>query len=324
MPSIEGKCADPKCPCEPNTKNDKQVINCSSPFCSKLFHYQCAGLKGKKVSNIYFLCNSCNDFITYSNAPIHDKLTSLEAQVIDLSSTINERISKLEESFNSTIKGVKDKIYLIENENTLQQEKIETINTKIGNIEQSLLGEIKEIKSKMQNIEMTNVEKNTENNSVVVKDTNNMENKSNKNTVLKYQLRFSGITEAPENKKHMERQKHDFENVEKIIKHLERPNAKVTDCFRLGKFKKENNRPRTLLVTFSSVWDRNVILQSGYMLATFPDKVFISPALTTEDIETEKKILKKRYALIKSGTDRKEIKIRGLKLYVNGDPVELD
>ena len=71
------------CKINHSTKSDK-VIQCSSPFCNKEFHMQCAGLKSKKQSdlnNIYFLCRSCNDFIAYSNNPVQNKLAELEIQL---------------------------------------------------------------------------------------------------------------------------------------------------------------------------------------------------------------------------------------------------
>ena len=58
-----------------------QTINCASPFCPRQFHLHCAGLKSKKVNNIYFLCKSCNDFITYSNSSLQNKLTVLEKEL---------------------------------------------------------------------------------------------------------------------------------------------------------------------------------------------------------------------------------------------------
>jgi len=50
----------------------------------------------------------------------------------------------------------------------------------------------------------------------------------------------------------------------------------------------------------------------------------LSPALSPTEIETEKKILKKRWELISNGANKKDIRIRNLKLFFKDEQVSTD
>jgi len=278
---------------------------------------QCVGLKVKKVSNLYFLCKSCNDFVNYSNAPIDDKLTRLEEQLSMLSTTLNHKIVKLEERITAEVNDLNKKITCLGQKNEETEKQVLSFHSNLESLEQSFKKQIQQLENKFSSFENI-AHKNSSHN----KPPDN--NKNEINTKLRYQLRFSGIKEAPENTKYIERQQYDFEQIDKIIKHIGKNNVKVTDSFRLGKFKKENKRPRSILVTFSSVWDRNIVLQSAFTLSSYDVEVYISPALTVTEMEIEKKLLKKRRELIDSGIERKTIKIRKMQLYVGDKAVETD
>ena len=101
-------------------------------------------------------------------------------------------------------------------------------------------------------------------------------------------------------------------------------NITITDCFRLGKFKTENIRPRTLIVTFASVWDQRKVISQCFQLKSYSEKIFISPELSTEDKIKEKKLLNKRWQLIQSGVERQQLKIKNLRLFNNQNEVHLD
>ena len=98
----------------------------------------------------------------------------------------------------------------------------------------------------------------------------------------------------------------------------------MTDFFCLGKFVKNCTRPSTMQVTLSSVLDRNILLQSDNKLSDYEYKFFMTAALCDSDIQLERKVLKKRWQLITSGVDRKDIKVRGLRLYVKGEIFDID
>ena len=98
----------------------------------------------------------------------------------------------------------------------------------------------------------------------------------------------------------------------------------ITNMKRLGKFNAQRKRPRTILVTFSNAWDARLLLAKAYLLKDLDEAVFFSKALSTQEIEDENKILKKRRELIESGIDPDELKLRSLKLYHKGEQVNIE
>ena len=113
-----------------------------------------------------------------------------------------------------------------------------------------------------------------------------------RDSMTKYQIRVSGMKELEENLNHFERQEKDLKNIKLLLKHIDKETCKIADCFRLGRCNKDRQRPRSILVTFTCVWDRNMVIQSSKLLKNFPDKIFIVPALTPSEMEIERKILK--------------------------------
>ena len=97
----------------------------------------------------------------------------------------------------------------------------------------------------------------------------------------------------------------------------------VEDCRRLGKYTTGKNRP--ILVTFSSVWDVRKLRSKAIEQKLYQrDGILIVPELSYDDRQVEKKLLKKRYDLMSNGTEKSRIKIKDLKLYVDGQIVDLD
>ena len=92
---------------------------------------------------------------------------------------------------------------------------------------------------------------------------------------------------------------------------------------RLGKFAEDKKRP--ILVTFNSVWDARICLTKDIENKLFEtNQILIVRALSGEEQDIEKAILKKRFELVQSGIDKPQLKIRNLKLYNNGQLVTLD
>ena len=79
-----------------------------------------------------------------------------------------------------------------------------------------------------------------------------------------------------------------------------------------------------MIVSLSSVCDRNMVLQAANTLSSFEKHVFATPALSHAEVVLEKKLLKKRWELISSGEQRKDIKIRNLKLFLKREQVSID
>ena len=119
-------------------------------FCKNTFHIACAGQKGKKLGNIYFLCNCCNEFIKYSNAPVQEKLIKLEQQITDLSLSINARIKQLENDLSETFEILKGRILVIENK---YESKILEINQTFSLLENNINSKIEEMNKNLTNFQ---------------------------------------------------------------------------------------------------------------------------------------------------------------------------
>ena len=97
----------------------------------------------------------------------------------------------------------------------------------------------------------------------------------------------------------------------------------IEDCRRLGNF--IPGKSRTVLVTFSNIWDARKLRSKAIEQQLYRHKgVLIVPELSYEDRQVEKKILQKRFELINQGTEKSRIRIRDLKLYVDGQFVASD
>ena len=142
------------------------------------------------------------------------------------------------------------------------------------------------------------------------------------NQLHEQQLKVIGV---PENDKKsiVDRQLTDKSSVDTIAKDLGLTQHKIVECRRLGKYDKEKCRP--LLVTFNSVWDARLCRSKAIQHNVYKERnVLILPELSAADKIIEKKILKKRFELLQSNTDRKRLKIRNLKLYLDDQEVTLD
>jgi len=309
------KCDEPSCL---NQKNEK-LIQCSSPFCSRQFHLSCANLKGKtksEISNLYFLCKSCHDFIQYSNSTIETKLKNLEEDVKQLMQPIEQKLQVITLKLEKSIDEIMARVCVIEKSELVRQKNMDDFKDKIIKLESKLDAELLKFVNKLDNLD---------NNKPIIQPAQSSKPQNNNSTSMtKYRLRISGICEPSSQLKPLERQAVEETELKKILSFMNLGNVLISDFFRLGKFKAENKRDRTMLVTFQSVWDRRKILSSSYLLKDYEKAVFISPELTAEEKLIERKVLKKRYELIQSGIKRENIKIRNLKLFHDNVEVKIE
>jgi len=325
MPTVEGKCADPKCAFETSgSKGDKQAIACASPFCKSLFHLQCAGLKVKKVSNLYFLCTACNDFINYTQKPLHDKLANLEEQIKLFTTSMNEKIIKIEEQFKQSQKQSTDKIEYLNTALEGNKIKLNSVESKLRDFEKSFTDKINTFEGKVKELEDKLVKSSIDTQPSKIINVSEERKSPKRSPSLKYQLRLTGFPEIKNENNRTKRQQIEREYVESVLKHMDKEQCKITDCFRLGKFNKDRKSSRSLLVTFASVWDRNMVLQNANLLSTFKDKISLAPALSPADFQIEKKLLHRRWQLIQNGAKKENIKIKNFELLLNGEVVKDD
>ena len=117
------------------------------------------------------------------------------------------------------------------------------------------------------------------------------------------------------------RQRHDFREVSAAISDLEQcsdHSSSIRDCRRLGKYvtSKSESKHRPILVSLNSTADVDNILSSRSKLQSSP--ISIKPDLTPAERKTNALLLKERWRLIQSGTDRRSIRIRGSSILLNG------
>ena len=134
----------------------------------------------------------------------------------------------------------------------------------------------------------------------------------------KFDILLYGIQECPSTQTRPQHMKSDLQNALQELSSLnDSINANsIKDIFRLGKFKKDQNRPRPLLIKFLCATDAFSVLANSNQLKS---PVSIKPDNSPEDREIDKILLGVRWSLIQKGTDRKSIKIRNKCLYVKND-----
>ncbi len=144
-------------------------------------------------------------------------------------------------------------------------------------------------------------------------ETNNQHSHQQKDQI-KYSVVVYGIKECPKGSSRLTRSTNDVKEVTEIfqIVNPDLPNHSICDCTRLGKYNTEKNRP--ILVKLSRSHEAMSILDNRKKLNNCPG-VSIKPLLTKEQLSIEAILLKERWKLIQSGSDRSNIKIRGNSLH---------
>ena len=130
----------------------------------------------------------------------------------------------------------------------------------------------------------------------------------------KYNLVIYGIPDCDKGTLRFRRLETDTINVPTVITNLDssiHPQC-VRDCFRLGKYN-DNGRPRPILAKLSQSADVSSILSKR---GSLNKPISIKPDLSLEDRRLEAILLKERWSLIQSGTNRRNIKIRNKCLFV--------
>ena len=133
----------------------------------------------------------------------------------------------------------------------------------------------------------------------------------------KFNLVIKGIKEPSSGTARSERYKHDFNEALSLLSKLDgdiHPMS-VRDCFRLGKFKANSRYPRPILVKLTRSMDVHSILSQR---SNLPEGIVIKPDLSIAERKSESLLLKERFCLIQSGTDKRDIKIRLPILYLRG------
>lgn len=126
-----------------------------------------------------------------------------------------------------------------------------------------------------------------------------------------------GVPECAKGTQWFERCKQDLASITSLVQTIDpqMPQYVIKDCNRLGKFREDHTRPRPILVKLRRSADASCILANRQSL----DPPFIiKPDLSPEARAINALLMKARWSLIQKGTERKCIKIRNSKLFVNG------
>ena len=131
-------------------------------------------------------------------------------------------------------------------------------------------------------------------------------------------IRIQNVPEKA-SQKSAQRLQHDMKHVMAILKHTIGEEPTISDCFRIGKY--DETKRRGIIVKLSNIWTTRKFLANSHHMKDYPAdyRAFISRELTHEERIIERNLLKERRDLIENGTKPTSIRIRNLKLYVDGN-----
>ena len=132
----------------------------------------------------------------------------------------------------------------------------------------------------------------------------------------KFNIVMYGIDECEKGAPRNERSGRDLSSV---IETITKVNANVSplsirDLHRLGKYQEQSRRPRPILIKFNRAIDVSILLSQT---STLPSGIRIKPDMNPEERQIESLLLKERWSLIQKDINRKVIKIRGNRIFVN-------
>ena len=132
----------------------------------------------------------------------------------------------------------------------------------------------------------------------------------------KFNVVIYGIKESPPKTSKSDRLENDLQSITTEFSKVDLPiqASSVKDCFRLGKYKTDNPRPRPILIKFLRSTEATLALTK---IASFKAPVRIKPDMTMEERKAESALLKERWSLIQLGFDKKRIKLRNSNIYVD-------
>ncbi len=131
----------------------------------------------------------------------------------------------------------------------------------------------------------------------------------------KYNIVVYGIQECKKGSSRHIRLSEDIGAVASLVQKVDDsiPAQSIRDCVRLGKYKEERHRP--ILVKLSRTCEVSAILAGHRNLRASPG-FSIKPNMTKAERLIESTLMKKRWELIQSGMERKDIKIKGTTIWV--------
>ena len=132
------------------------------------------------------------------------------------------------------------------------------------------------------------------------------------NSISDRSILVIGIDEHEPTLKSSERLEKDLSTAKNLIEKVDPCICSIKDLHRIGKLT-HDHKPRPIVITFQSQWDKRMALSKSYMLKN--TKLILKTMLTPEKRALEKQLLNLRFKLSNVSIPKHEMKILNLKLY---------
>ena len=132
----------------------------------------------------------------------------------------------------------------------------------------------------------------------------------------KFNVVMFGIGECRQGAYRSERLAHDLSKVESVLTVIDGSlkSSSIKDCFRLGKYRADQAKPRPILVKFVRIEEVLKVLSNRWAVKS---PIAVKPDMTRDERVRESTLLKHRWTLIQSGVPKQAIKISRAKIFVN-------
>ena len=140
------------------------------------------------------------------------------------------------------------------------------------------------------------------------------------NTILESNRKFNiviyGIGECKQGAKWPERLASDLSKVGSVLTDIDGSltSNSIKDCYHLGKYRADQEKPRPILVKFVRIEDVSKVLANR---SAVTPPIVVKPDMTRDERLRESTLLKERWRLISSGVPKRAIKISRSKMYVH-------
>ena len=262
------------------------MVECES--CSYWSHSKCVNLSTTLASSYPFLCPFCVKSLFSELAKLRSEVSDLRTQVSSLSSHVTQSIS------------------------------LSTELERVGESLAQLTSSMEVLKSKSGSSDVSTADGIVHPTSVSPRQSLLPHTRPESHESRRGNLVISGIPECPQGTRKAERLVQDQASVAAVLSSVSPSvtSQSIRDLFRLGKYKADRHRP--ILVKLHKYWDASIILSNKQRLSSSPE-ISIRPDLSPTQMVTLSLLVKKRRELLSSGRNSSDIKIKGNKIYVQGN-----